>query len=283
MHNKYHQQILQKITGLSKEQLFLKYNPPIPLRVLSPQGRKKYREYEERLESWEPIEYILEKAEFYGLDFFVDSRVLIPRNDTEIMVESVIEMSPHSISPIGREEAQIIYVDIWTGSACVPVSIIKNSEQNFEKAYAIDISQKALEVAEINIQKHDLEDKINLFQWDLLEPVIPLLNKEGLGVVITANLPYIKQDDFENMDDAVYLHEPNLALYWWKKTGFELYEKLIWQCQELQKAWNKITLFIELGFDQKDVCESFLESQWLDYEIFKDNGGVERCVWIKIN
>jgi hypothetical protein len=84
------------------------------------------------------------------------------------------------------------------------------------------------------------------------------------------------------MDSSVYLNEPELALYWWVNTGFELYERLIWQCQELTKQWNKITLFIELGFDQKDTCEDFLKSQDLEYQIFQDNGWVDRCVRAEI-
>lgn len=258
--------ILQKITGLSKEQLFL--NPP-PNPLPGKEG-EEYEEYITRLNAWEPIEYILEKAEFYGRDFYVDNRVLIPRNDTEVMVDRVI-----------LEQADI-YIDVWTGSWCIPISVVKNSKNNFTKTYALDISDQALKVAQKNIHTHNLEKQITLLQWDLLEPIIPLITKGNLGVVITANLPYIKQDDFDSMDSSVYLNEPKLALYWGKNTGFELYEKLIWQCQELVKSWNKIILFIELGFDQKDVCEDFLQSHNLKYKVFQDNGGVDRCVRVKI-
>ncbi|MDC0506003.1 peptide chain release factor N(5)-glutamine methyltransferase [Candidatus Gracilibacteria bacterium] len=256
--------ILQKITGLSKEQLFL--NGEI---CLTSSQQERYDNYVIRLNSGEPLEYILEQAEFYGEQFFVDKRVLIPRNDTEIMVDRAIL------------EPADIYIDIGTGSGCIPVSVIKNSKNMLKHAYALDISTKALEVANINIKTYDLTHHIELLESNLLEKVLDrkLHDKQ---IVITANLPYIKQDDFENMDESVYLNEPKLALYGGKNTGFELYETLIGQCQELVECNSKITLFIELGFDQKDVCEEFLTSYKLAYQIFQDNGGVDRCVRVEI-
>ena len=264
MKDKYKNLILQSITGLSKEQLFL--NRELKL---SDTQTGLYDSLVSRLESWEPIEYIIQSAEFYGFDFFADSRVLIPRNDSEVMVEQALNIPWE------------VYIDVWTGSACIPVSLVKSSQQSFQQAYALDISPQALEVAKINIQNHELEDKIRLLESNLLEKILEK-NIQDKQILITANLPYIKQDDFENMDASVYLNEPNLALYWWKKTGFELYEKLIWQCQELKKLWNKIVLFIEIGFDQKKVCENFLSVLSLEYETFQDKWGIDRCVRVKI-
>jgi len=277
--------ILQKITGLSKEQLFLNTDC-----ILTEQQQELYDSYQTRLDSWEPLEYILEQASFYWLDFFVDNRVLIPRNDTEVMVECVLETlktHPPTGTFLEKGRRNLIYIDIWTWSGCIPVSILTSPLAPLltgegDMCYAVDISKKALEVAWINIQNHELKEKITLLEWNLLEPILPLLGNEGLGVVITANLPYIKQDDFENMDESVYLNEPDLALYWWEETWFELYEKLIGQCQELVKWKNKIVLFIELGFDQKEICENFLKSESLVYQIFQDNGWVERCVRVEM-
>jgi methylase of polypeptide subunit release factors len=85
------------------------------------------------------------------------------------------------------------------------------------------------------------------------------------------------------MDKQTVEFEPNLALYWWKKTWFELYEKLIYQILELKSIYNtkSILLFIEIGFDQKETSESFINKLNLNFEIFKDNRGIHRC--IKIN
>ncbi|MCH2188551.1 peptide chain release factor N(5)-glutamine methyltransferase [Candidatus Gracilibacteria bacterium] len=282
-----HKLLLQKITGLNKDQLF--FNPP-PNPLPSKEG-ELYDNYIKRYLSGEPIEYIVENAEFYGFDFFVDSRVLIPRNDTEIMVEKTIEELK------GKNNS--IYIDTGTGSGCIPISVVKNitpppSRTPLKKGreniqyFGVDISEKALEVAHINMKRHSLEGKITLLQGNLLEPFLiprpnPLLRgEEKKDIIITANLPYIKQDDFDNMDSSVYLHEPELALYGGKETGFELYEKLLEQSSLLAQEGLRVVVFIEIGFDQKETCEKYLKSKGYEYEIFKDNGGIERCVRIEV-
>ena len=263
--------MIEKITGLSQNQLFLNDFKLSDLNKIELEKLKK------RFFNWEPIEYIVEKAEFYGLDFFVDSRVLIPRNDTEIMVEQVLEYIPENT----------ILIDIWTGSSCIPISILKNinklDEWRILNTYVIDISKKALEVSKINIEKYKLEDKIIQINSNLLEKNPHLASPEGeeyKNIIITANLPYIKNWDFENMDKETIEFEPDLALYWWEKTGFELYEKLIFQVIEFKKDTNNIILFIEIWFYQKKIATKFLEKQNLQFEIFKDNGGVDRCIKI---
>jgi len=219
-----------------------------------------------------PLEYILESAEFYGLDFYVDKRCLIPRDDTEIMVDEAIktlEKLTHSI-----------YIDVWTWSWAISVAIVDNISKNIAKGFAVDISTKALEIAKINIKKYSLENKIELLKSDLLNKIN--FSTEGfspLNYIITANLPYIKDEDYWNMDKEVILHEPAVALYWWKKTGFELYEKLITQIFEIKKNnIKKIILFIEIWFDQKEVAIAFLEKYNLDYRVFRDSWWVDRCI-----
>jgi len=259
--NKEKKLIIEKITGLSKEQLFLNQN-------IQDKHNSNLKKAFFRLEKGEPIEYIVNNAEFYGLDFYVDTRVLIPRNDTEIMVERVI-----------LNNDLFTLIDIWTWSSCVPISILKNTK-NIDSCYVVDISEEALDVSEINIKKHNLNDKIIGIKGDLIEPFLCKNNYVLYkNIVITANLPYIRDEDYKNMDNSVIKYEPKIALYGWNGTWFELYEKLINQCLELRKTY-KITLFIEIGFDQKQVAGVFLNKLWLSYEIFKDNGWVDRCIKI---
>ena len=264
---------LQKITGLTQQQLFIN---PLPDPLPSKEG-ELYHSYISRLESGEPIEYILEQAEFYSLEFFVDARVLIPRNDTECMVDIVLQ----SISSCMKEQKEIVYIDVWTGSACIPISVLKNTSQELTQAYALDISKLAGEVARINIASHGLQDTLTFQSSDLLWVILEkqYTNKD---IIVTANLPYIKQDDFENMDRSVYMHEPETALYGGQDTWFELYEKLITQCQKLSDNHNTVLVHIEIGFDQKDICESYLALHGYSYEIYKDAGWVDRCVKIYI-
>jgi release factor glutamine methyltransferase len=106
------------------------------------------------------------------------------------------------------------------------------------------------------------------------------INTENL--IITANLPYIKNWDFENMDKEVLENEPHIALFGWEETGFELYEKLIFQIFELKNIYSleKITLFIEIWFDQREYSQKYLESLWLEIEYFKDLWWIDRIVKI---
>lgn len=259
--------IISKIADLSKNQLFL-------MDEIDDKYLVDIESAFNKISLGFPVEYFLENANFYSLDFFVDERVLIPRDDTEVMIDEVLNIF----------EENHILIDVWTWSSCIPVSILKNVNR-FWKCFALDISDKALEISKINIKKHNLQNEINLIKSDLLEYFlindILLLTKTKL--IITANLPYIKDNDFENMDKETLTYEPDSALYWWEKTGFEMYEKLIWQVFEIKKIYKiqKIFLFIEIGFDQKEVSEIFLKKNDLKYKIFKDNLGVDRCVKIE--
>ena len=262
--------IIQKITGLSKEQLFLTSDLDI-------KNNKDIQKAFSRLDLWEPLEYIINNAEFYGLDFYVDNNALIPRDDTEIMVESVLSY----INKCDNLSWLFTLIDVWTWTSWIPISIIKNTE-NISNCLVVDISKEALEVSKINIDKYELNHKITQINWDLLYEI--LCSKEEKlenKIIITANLPYIKDEDYKNMDESVIKYEPKLALYGWKKTWFEMYQKLIEQCLELKKR-HVITLFIEIGFDQKQIAEDFLNKNWLKYNFFKDNNGIDRCIKISL-
>ncbi len=266
--------ILQKITGLTKSQLFL--NKEIDNNFL-----KKIEKYFSRVIIWEPLEYILWEANFYGFDFYVDSRILIPRNDTEILVEQTIK-------EIKKSKNSYILIDVWTGSSCIPISILKNTDKII-KTFVIDISKEALEVSKINIEKYNFENDIIQINSDLLNnfSLLDNLKNNFKNVIITANLPYIKNWDFLNMDKSTIEFEPDLALYWWEKTWFELYEKLILQIinspflfkrRDRVELW--VILFIEIWFDQKEIAKNFLQKQNLEFEIFKDNSWIDRCIKI---
>lgn len=226
----------------------------------------------QRLKSWEPIEYIIKRADFYDLEFYVDNRVLIPRNDTEIMVKTAIKQ----INTLN----DTLLIDVWTWSSCIPISINKNCK-NIKESFAIDISKEALEVSKINIKNHNLEWKIIQINSDLLNSIIE--NKfSHKNLIITANLPYIKNEDFDNMSKETILYEPNIALFWWKNTWFELYEKLIWQILKIKNnnSFENIILFIEIWFDQEDYSKNFLNNLNLKFEYFKDNNQINRCIKI---
>lgn len=224
-----------------------------------------------------PEEYTLWIANFYGRDFYVDERVLIPRNDTEVLVSKATQHINTKINP-----SQYAYIDVGTGSACIPVSIIKEIYPlSFSRSFVSDISQQALEVAGKNLEKHKLEN-LEILHANLLEGLVHIADFSEKNLFITANLPYIKNGDHENMDRSVIQHEPDNALYGWKNSGFELYEELIKQCFSIKKVLKlkNIVLIIEIGFDQKEISQEFLWELWLIFEYFTDTANIDRVIVI---
>jgi release factor glutamine methyltransferase len=263
--------VLCLVIGISREEFF----------KLSDMSSKFIYEVQQvffKLQSGASEEYTLEKANFYGRDFFVDERVLIPRNDTEVLVKVALEKLLSEI-----DMKNMWYFDVWTGSACIPVSIVEEMHPlKFQKTVALEISQDAMDVATENIEKL-APGKIELRESNLLSAVF---HDEGLAwkdLCITANLPYIKDGDFDNMDMQVVRNEPNRALFGWAKTWFELYRELIKQCfqvKKVHKLWD-IHLFIEIWFDQKEYSEQYLRELGLWFEYFKDSSNIERVIYIK--
>ncbi len=231
------------------------------------------------LSQGKPQEYVYKKAEFWSNPFFVDERVLIPRNDTEVLVDEAIK----TISTSGNTDTST-YMDIGTGSWCVAVSILKAiSPLSFVSAYAVDNSPQALEVAKINRDTHNLTERLTLVEWSLLEPFIaPNTYEIAPSLYITANLPYIRDNDTQNTAESVRKFEPKNALYGGEKTGFELYETLIKQCFQLKNIaqLKSIDLFIEIGFDQYEVSKNFLQELGLRFEYFSDTHKISRVIHI---
>jgi len=182
------ERIIQKITGLSKKDLFLQEEISI-----SDIDMEKITQYFKKLNFGYPLEYVLESAEFYWLDLYVDKRCLIPRDDTEVIVDNALKI-------IDTLEWKILYIDVWTWSWAIASSIISNTKDLWKKSLWLDISDDALDVAIININNYKLEGKIALFKSDLLSTVIDKkLYTDTDSIVITANLPYIKDEDYWNM------------------------------------------------------------------------------------
>jgi len=205
------------------------------------------------------------------------SGVLIPRNDTELLVSIAVKKILQDFENV----ASMDYIDVGTGSACIPISIVEEiSPLKFQNVYALEKSLEALEVAKKNIQDYD-NLKIQLLESDLLSAVFHTDFRKKI-LCITANLPYIKDGDYESMDSQVIQNEPHTALFGWKETGFELYQTLIKQCFQMREVHKleEIHMFIEIGFDQKEVSTNFLQEMWLKFEYFADSSNIERVIYI---
>lgn len=247
-------------SGLTKEQLFMVDKVDNSIKTLNDFSR---------VVVWEPIQYVLNNSEFYERDFYVDSRVLIPRIDSELLIDCVIDYG---------YSKKAHFIDVWTGSWILAITLA-HELRGYSSITAIDISNEALEISRKNARIHRVEKEINFVPSDLLADIDTKDIAWKEKTVIVANLPYIKNGDHVNMSESTVRYEPDLALYGWE-TGFEIYERLIEQCLVLWEKWVDIDLYIEIGFDQKSIAIDFLTEKQLDFEFFKDSATIVRVVYI---
>ncbi len=247
-----------------------------------------FDEYIERRKNHEPIPYITKHKEFYGLDFYVDKRVLIPRPETEMLTDEVLsEVNTHNLQ---ASKSTILYADIGTGSACIPISVLKNirtASKNFTiLSYGTDISPDALDVADINIKLHNLTNQIILYQGNLLEPIFTIVGTAKLSrIVITANLPYISRAEYMEPYKKDILHEPKKALIG-GDSGIDLFAELFVHVNTLKSHLSNpipITLMLEHGNNQANVIKSLATKMLSPYTIItkKDISDNDRITIIR--
>lgn len=237
----------------------------------------------------EPIAYLLGYKEFYGLNFKVNKDVLIPRPETELMVDETLKLISSGTRP-----ATII--DIGTGSGCIIISLIKglNHESRImnHEFLAADISVKALSQAKQNAKLHRVNKKIKFIKGDLLSPLIH--NSSFIihdSLIILANLPYGWKEWKNNcsLDSAGLKYEPAIALFTGKK-GLELYEKLFKQIKKLVNSPNSafnssVFLFLEID-PRQAVLMKILAKKYFPHgkiQIKKDLASLDRLVIIQLD
>lgn len=254
--------ILSHSLGWPRVQLYTKFDYP-----MNEEELELCREKVRRRATGEPIAYILEMKSFFNHDFFVNPNVLIPRPDTESLVEKVIE----TLSD--RKEEPLVFADFGVGSGCIGLSLLK--EWPAARMIGVDISSEAIEVAKKNAEKLEVSDRVTwvcksageLSAQDFSEPLD----------LIVANPPYIAESD-ERVLPAVREFEPSTALF---SENEGLADPTSWtqKAQELFTAWDKSgSYFCEVGDGQKKDIEGFLNEQgWLSKAKFhKDLAGKDR-------
>ena len=214
-----------------------------------------------RLEKGEPVQYIVGNQDFYGYIINVDNRVLIPRRETEELVEEVIKRS--------KNFNVLKIVDIGTGSGAISISLSKELNT---KVIATDISLDAIEVTKENVKENNAD--VELFQGDMLEPLI----KNDIKVnILVSNPPYIKED--EEIEKVVYNNEPHLALYA-KEDGTEFYRKILKDCSKVLE--EKYLIAFEIGETQgivvRELAYKYLKD--IKVEVKKDLSGKDRMVFV---
>lgn len=231
-----------------------------PEQRMSAAEQERFETYMRCLLNWEPLAYILGTAWFMGLSFSVNPGVLIPRQDTECLVEWILQ---------DLTESQEELADICTGSGCIVESLLHYSPRL--KAVGTDISPQALEVAERNAQMLHVEDRLELYQGDLLEA----LPRGRVFDRIVSNPPYIDREAMEELPLNVR-REPELALYG-GEDGLDFYRRIALQATGYLKPEGK--LYFEIGYDQGYTVPRILQDLgYRDIQVRKDLAGRDRMI-----
>ncbi len=244
--------LLEYVTGITRTQYYMDMQ-----KELLAEQEETYLSYIERRKCHIPLQHITGAQEFMGLEFCVNEHVLIPRQDTEVLVESVLEVLDTGMKVL----------DMCTGSGCILVSLLK-LKQNVIGVGA-DISEDALLVAEKNCIKHGVEAE--LLHSDLFEKV------QGTYDVIVSNPPYIRTEVIQGLQEEVKLHDPMLALDG-MEDGLHFYRRIVEKCPEHLKQGGK--LYFEIGHDQGEAVKLLMEKAgFADVTVKKDLAGLDRVVF----
>ncbi len=230
---------------------------------LNPTQEKTFQSLIERHICGEPVAYITGHKEFYGLDFYVDSRALIPRPETELLIEKSLKLV--------KNKAITTIADIGTGCGTVAITLALKLPK--AKIYATDISAISLELAFTNCQHHKVLDRIRLLEGDMLESLPEPVD------LIAANLPYVREAEIAASRSLSY--EPRLAL----DGGTDGLDKIRRFCSQLKGKLNPHgTILLEIGQGQSEVVTSLLYSGLpsCHIEVFKDFAGIERIVLLSL-
>lgn len=250
--------VLTFVLGLSKEQLFCSND-----RAVGDDDRQRFFDFVDQVRRGRPVSYITYEKEFYGRKFYVDERVLIPRPETEMLVEQGIELSK-------RCGNNVRILDVGTGSGCIGLSLACELPESH--VTVSDISTDALDVVNKNIDQYGLNGRVDSVKSDLLSNFI-----DREFDIILANLPYIGRERFHFVATDVDAYEPHVALYG-GCDGLELYKKMFQQVLDLRYCPKY--LLGEFGFAQSDEMRSmlnmFFKNNSARIDILPDLAGIDR-------
>ena len=257
--------LLGRVLGKSRLELYLQHNRPVYKDELD-----RFRALcRQRIEG-RPVQYITGEQFFYGLHFFVDERVLIPRPETELLVEHVLE----SLGMTGRggsREAKIL--DIGTGSGCIALTLAKLCPEL--RATAVDCSPGALEVARINASALGVEQQVVFIQADLFDECFSFKMPEANYDLIVSNPPYIPAHEWESLQQEVKQFEPKIALT--TLHGLECYHAITAQATRLLVPGG--ILCLELHADGASaVSELMAQNGFCGIRMAKDYSGHDRIL-----
>ena len=226
---------------------------------------KHFQALLQRRASGEPLQYITREREFYGISFRVTPAVLIPRPETEILVEEAI-----SIARKKKQQTELRFVDVGTGSGCIAVSVARELPR--ASGWAIDISLEALQIAGLNARRHRVRDRVQFICADFLEcfPARPCFD------LVLCNPPYVSQAEMSMLSSMVSEHEPHQALCS-GETGLESIGRVV--PAAAARLLPSGHLIMEVGKGQSVEVARLIEREGLFLErILDDLQGIPRCV-----
>jgi len=254
--------LLSHALGIKRIELYTQFDKQVPQQQLD-----KLHEMVKRAGLHEPVAYLTGKTEFYSLELDITADCLIPRPETELLVQRAIEFL--------RTRSGIQYVcDLCTGSGCIAAAIAKNFPD--ARVTATDISAAALEVAARNVEKHRLKEHIQLLCGDLFEPVIQQLDVNQFDLIV-CNPPYVSAAEYEILDKNVKEYEPESALLA-GADGLDVYRRIIKKVDEFLKPGA--ALMLEIGYAQGPAVRELLEQTgaFVEIKIEKDPQDNDRVV-----
>ena len=257
--------LLRHALKISLVQLYQNLN-----QELSPEQDETFWNLIKRRLSHEPTAYITRHCEFYGLDFYIDPRALIPRPESELLVEEALKFA--SKHPARKNYPRLI-VEVGVGSGAISITLALHLPQ--AKIYAVDVSATALEVAAINCQRHRVGNQVQLLLGNMLE-VLP----ESVDLIV-ANLPYIRDSEIEELSPEIQLFEPRIAL----AGGKDGLDKIRQLCRQVgDRLRPDGCLLVEIGLEQARSVTTSLRSLFpsAQVKVMPDLSGIDRIVSLRL-
>jgi len=233
--------LLSCVLGLKRIELYTQFDKPVTKEQLD-----RLHDLVKRAGQKEPIPYLVGKTEFYSLELDITADCMIPRPETELLVERAIEFLR---SRTGKQ----FVCDLCTGSGCIAVAIARNYPDC--QIIATDICDAALSVAAKNIEKHRLKEQIRLSCGDLFDPIMPQLGADKFDLIV-CNPPYVSAAEFEKLDKNVKDYEPKLALFA-GDDGLDIYRRIIEKVDIFLKP--EAALMLEIGYSQGPAVKELLK------------------------
>lgn len=253
--------IMMQVTGMNRIEVLTE-----KAFVLDESQKNEFFEKIQRRIKREPVSYILGYREFMGLNFFVEQGILIPRPDTEVLVETVLQ----TIKVCGKK---VYIAEVGTGSGCISVSIAKFSDA---ECYGVDINPKAVELSVKNSVLNKVEENTHFYYGDLFKG----LPSNMMFDIIVSNPPYIREKDMDSLMIDVRNYEPENALCG-GEDGLEFYRRISSEGKKFLKKNGYI--FFEIGYDEADeVLDILINMGYTDICVIKDLNGLDRVVTARL-